>query len=139
MTRIPLQYVHEFRDRHGKVRRYFRRPGLKRVALPGLPGSTEFMDAYQGALAGMIAPRLEVGASRTKPGTVNAAIVGYYQSLAFRSLAPSTQNMRRAILERFRNEHGDKSIKTLPQKFIFHMLSRSTCSRVRLRQPRATG
>ncbi len=34
--------------------------------------------------------------------------------------------MRRAILERFRNEHGDKHIATLPQKFIAHMLSRMT-------------
>jgi integrase len=65
-----------------------------------------------------------IGASRTKPGTVNAAIVGYYTSLAFRELAPGTQAMRRAILERFREEHGDKSIRTLPQEFIAHILSR---------------
>ena len=25
MTRIKLEYVHEYRDRHGKVRRYVRR------------------------------------------------------------------------------------------------------------------
>ena len=46
MTRIRLQYVHEFVDRHGKVRRYFRRPGSKSVSLPGLPGTVEFMNAY---------------------------------------------------------------------------------------------
>ena len=45
MTRLVLHYVHEFKDRHGKVRRYFRRPGFKRVPLPGLPGSEEFMTA----------------------------------------------------------------------------------------------
>ena len=39
MTSIRLPYVQEYRDRHGKVRRYFRRPGYKRVALPGTPGS----------------------------------------------------------------------------------------------------
>ena len=124
MTRIRLQYVHAFRDRHGKIRHYFRRPGFKQIPLPGLPDSAEFMEAYQAALAGMTAPRHEIGASRTKPGTVNAAIVGYYQSLAFRELAPGTQAMRRAILERFRIKHGDKRIATLPQKFIAHMLSR---------------
>jgi hypothetical protein len=58
------------------------------------------------------------------PGTVNAAIVGYYQCLAFRELAPSTQARRRAILERFRNEHGDKRIATLPQEFIRRVLDR---------------
>jgi hypothetical protein len=50
MTRIKLRYVNEFIDRHGKPRYYFRRPGSRSVKLPGLPGSIEFMDAYQAAL-----------------------------------------------------------------------------------------
>ncbi|MGO9329589.1 MAG: tyrosine-type recombinase/integrase [Steroidobacteraceae bacterium] len=124
MTRIRLQYVHAFRDRHGKVRYYFRRPGFKQIPLPSLPGSAEFMAAYEAALAGMTVPRHEIGASRTKPGTVNAVIVAYYQALVFRALAPGTQHMRRAILERFRSEHGDKRIATLPREFIVRMLSR---------------
>ena len=107
MTRIRLEYVHEYRDRHGKLRRYFRRPGFKQIALPGLPGSAEFMAACEQALAGL---RKEIGADRTKPGTVNAAIVGYYTCLAFRELAPSTQAKRRVILESFRNQHGSKRI-----------------------------
>jgi len=121
MTRIRLEYVHRYRDRHGKLRHYFRRPGFKQIALPGLPGSTEFA-AYEQALAGL--PRNEIGASRTRPGTVNAAIVGYYTSLAFREFAPTTQYRRRAILERFRVEHGDNRIATLPQEFIKRMLNR---------------
>jgi len=120
MTRIRLEYVHEYRDVRGKLRRYFRRPGFKRIALPGLPGSTEFMAAYERALAGLPKP---IGADRTKPGTVNAAIVGYYQCLAFRELAPSTQYKRRTILERFRSANGDKSIRTLPQEFITRTLN----------------
>ena len=123
MTRIKLDYVHEYCDRHGKLRRYFRRPGFKRIALPGAPGSDEFMTAYQLALAGQ-PPRVEIGAGRTKLGTVNAAIVGYYSSLAFHSLAPGTQKMRRAILERFRGEHGDKRIALLPREFIIRTLGK---------------
>src|SRR5262249_6554655 len=122
MTRLKLDYVHEYRDRHGKLRRYFRRPGFKQIALPGLPGSTEFMAAYEQALARL--PRKEIGADRTKPGTVNAAIVGYYQCFSFRELAPSTQARRRAILEHFRAEHGDKGVATLPQEFIRRVLDR---------------
>jgi integrase len=121
MTSIRLPYVHAFRDRPGKVRYYFRRAGFKQIPLPGLPGSAEFNAAYETALAGV--PQ-EIGASRTKPGTVNAAIVGYYQSLAFRELAAGTQAMRRGILEKFREEAGDWRIATLPQKFIAHRLSR---------------
>ena len=42
---IRLKYVHAFRDRMGRMRYYFRRHGI-RTALPGLPGSNEFMAAY---------------------------------------------------------------------------------------------
>jgi integrase len=127
MTRIKLDYVHEYRDRHGKLRRYFRRPGFKRIALPGVPGSDEFMTAYQLAIAGQ-PPRVEIGASRTSPGTVNAAIVGYYSSVAFRSLAAGTQKLQRSILERFRAEHGDKRIALLPRDFIIRTLGRKSPS-----------
>jgi integrase len=65
----------------------------------------------------------EVGASRTKPGSVNACLVAYYQSLAFRSLAASTQAMRRAIYERFRTKAGDWRIATLPREYLARLLS----------------
>jgi integrase len=113
----PFRFVQSFVDRKsGAVFHYFRRPGFKRIRLPGLPGSREFLDAYQNALDGSPLP---IGAKRTKAGTVNAAIVGYYDSTVhFGSLAPGTQAMRRAILERFRAAHGDLPIATLPPKFI---------------------
>jgi integrase len=123
MTKIRLEYVHEFLDRHGKARRYFRKPGFKQIPLPGAPGSDEFMTAYQLALAGQ-SPPAQVGARRTRPGSVDAAVVGYYNSLAFRSLAIGTQKMRRAILERFRAEHGDKRIAMLPPEFIVRTLGK---------------
>lgn len=113
----PLRYVQSFVDRNsGAVFHYLRKPGAKRVRLPGLLGSSEFMAAYQRALDGLPVP---IGAGRTKAGTVNAAIIGYYDStMYFGSLAPGTQRMRRSILERFRAAHGELPIATLPQKFI---------------------
>lgn len=124
MTRLHrFQYVQAFVDRKtGAVFRYFRRPGFPRVRLPGLPGSTEFMAAYQAALD---IPRYQVGAaSRSKPGSVNAAVAGYYTSLDFRSLAPATQAARRSVLERFRAQHGDRPLALLPQKWIANELSK---------------
>ena len=117
MARIRLRYVQEWKDKKtGITFQYFRRPGCKRVPLPGLPGSTEFMSAYQAALD---APQIEIGIKRSKAGTVGAAIGAYYLSpLYFGRLAPGTRAMRRAILERFRVEHGDKPIALLPQQFI---------------------
>ena len=50
--RKPPRYCQGFEDRHGKVRWYFRKPGLPRVALPGLPWSPEFMAAYEQAAEG---------------------------------------------------------------------------------------
>jgi len=115
MTRIRLAYVHEFRDRHGKPRRYFRRNG-KQTTLPGIPGSPEFMAAYEAAF-GDDCPK-ELGASRTKPGTIDALIVLFYRSAAFRRLAPITQATYRNIIERFRAEHGDKRVAMLKREHV---------------------
>jgi integrase len=122
MASIRLPYVQAFVDKKtGAVFRYFRRPGSSRVRLPGVPGSVEFMAAYQMALA---APKVAIGIERSKVGTVGTAIGHYYLSpLYFGVLAPGTQNMRRAILERFRAEHGDMPIALLPQAFISLTLS----------------
>ena len=67
----------------------------------------------------------EIGATRTKPGTVNAAIVSYLSvSADFRGMKPSTQKMRRAILERFRNDHGDRNIATLDERALKAILAK---------------
>jgi integrase len=115
MTRIRLEYVHEYRDRHGKLRRYFRRRGFKRIPLPGMPGSPEFMEAYQAALSSETVPRSQIGGKRTVPGTVNALVVAYLDcsptsTSPFKALAAETRRTRRNILENFREEHGDKRI-----------------------------
>jgi hypothetical protein len=75
--RRPPKFVHGFIDRHGKPRWYFRRAGFKQVRLPGLPWSPEFMSAYEAVLSET--PQLEIGARRTKPGTVAAAVAGQGQ------------------------------------------------------------
>ena len=117
MTRLKLEFVHAFIDRHGKPRHYFRRHG-KRVRLRGLPGSTEFMTAYQAALDSTGGVKTEVGASRTVQGTVNATIVAFYQSYGFTKNRLITQQTDRNILEAFRLLHGDKPIAFLERRHI---------------------
>ena len=117
--RRPPKYVQAFIDRNGKSRFYFRRPGFKSVPLLGLPWSPQFMEVYEAALSGQ---PLQIGASRTKPGTVSAAIIGYYYDQSFLALAPSTQRPLRGILERFRAEHGDKRIALLQRQHIIALL-----------------
>ena len=70
MTKIRLRFVQAF-TAHGKPYYYFRKPGCARIKLPGLPGSAEFMDAYQAALAASTPPS-DIGAKRSGPGTVTA-------------------------------------------------------------------
>src|SRR5688500_7295088 len=113
-TKPPLPYLHIFKDRFGVKRTYFRRPGYKSVPLPGPLFSPAFMAAYQSAMADEPLAGKPVGAARTLPGTVNAAIVGYYGDQSFTSLAQGTQKSRRAILERFRADYGERRISTLP-------------------------
>ena len=74
---IRLKYVHAFRDRFGRMRYYFRRHGM-RTALPGLPGSTEFMEVYAAALAS--APKDATLRSKAAPGTFDALALRYFGS-----------------------------------------------------------
>lgn len=122
MKRKNPKYTHHFIDHDGTSRFYLRSPGRKRVPLPGLPWSPEFMEAREKALnADWEAP--PIGASRTVAGTVNAALISYYQSTAFAALAKSTQGSRRAILERFRNDHGDKRIALMHKQALQNILN----------------
>ncbi len=117
MVRLPAQYIQEFRDRHGKVRRYLRMPGRPRVALPGAPGSPAFMEVYNAAIAG--APKPDTGAPRrNRPGTVAAAVTSYFNSATFQAQKPDTRRTRRNILERFRADHGDKRIALLIRSHV---------------------
>src|SRR5262245_37119381 len=116
------RFVHGFIDRHGKPRFYFRRRGLKQVPLPGLPHSTEFMDAYQAALGAE--QRAEINAGRTTPGTINALVVSYYKSDAWKNgLAEETRKTRKRIIEKVRTQHGDKRVALRRQDHIIKMLS----------------
>jgi hypothetical protein len=124
MAHIKLKYVNAFAN-HGRkdkrVRYYFRRRGGKAMPLPGLPGSEEFMAAYAAALAGL--PHVEIGASRTLPGTINALVVNYYRSDDWQKLAADTKKNRRRVIERFRAKHGDKRVALLQREHILGMLA----------------
>jgi integrase len=119
--RLP-KYVHGYIDRHGRPRHYLRRPGRKKVPLPGLPHSTEFMDAYESALKD--ANPVVIGINRSTPGTVAEAVARYLGSVAFADLAPTTQAMRRATLERFRSEHGQRPIRKMQAEHAARLLGR---------------
>jgi integrase len=115
LPRSKFPHVQQFFDRYGKLRFYFRKSGLPRVALTGPYGSPEFLAAYQRALEGVPEP---IGAKRTVPGSINALIVSYYESAAYTSLRPLTARTYRNILERFRNEHGAKCVAQMEPRHV---------------------
>jgi integrase len=121
VTNIRLKFIQAF-TANGARYYYFRRPGMRRVRLPGLPGSEEFNAAYAAALAAA-EPRSDIGASRNAHGTV-AALIGLYGDTAdFKSgLASSTRESRWRILSRFREEHGEKRVALLRRGHIMAII-----------------
>jgi integrase/recombinase XerD len=128
MAALHLDYVNTFYDARGKLRHSFRRKGFKRTTIKGRPGSPEFMARYHELLDKSGGPLsvADAGAGRVVAGSVDALILKYQKSDAFKKyLAKATQSMRLAILERFREcktpsgrRYGDNRIATLPASAI---------------------
>ena len=79
MADITLNYVNSYRDpRNGKMRHQFRARGQEDL-LKGRPGSAEFMDHYAELLAQSENAAAQTGASKIKPGSIDALIVRYLQ------------------------------------------------------------
>jgi integrase len=116
MAQIRLPYVQEFVDRHGKVRRYFRKNG-KRTPLPGTPGSKEFRLAYEAALAGNW--DVEAKDKDTSPqGSMSRLIALYYSSATFKGLERITQASYRNEIEKIRLAHGEKRVVMLKREHV---------------------
>jgi hypothetical protein len=111
----PLPYVQNIR---GHL--YFRRAGFPRAKLPGQLLSPTFMAAYQQAMALTPVP---IGASKVERGSVAHAVGNYFTSPQLTELAPGTQAMRRAILNRFRDQYGERPIGTMPAPWFAHVLA----------------
>ena len=85
-------------------------------------GSSEFWDAYRIALDAS-APRADIGASRSTPGSVAGLVAAYIGSKVSRQgkdgpLGEETWRKRLAILNKLREEHGTKLVKGLRREHI---------------------
>jgi hypothetical protein len=120
MTRIKLRYVNEYVDRQGKVRRYFRRKGRRAIPLPGLPGSIEFMAAYQAALAVVSPP--PPSPKHVIAGSLAAVAAGYLRSADFANPSPSSQRSYRVALKPILAAHGHRLVRDLPKEAARHVI-----------------
>jgi integrase len=108
--------VSEFQDRHGKWRLRYRAKGQPTYYFKGMPGSELFREELEACRAAKIAPASAT--RRSPPGSISALIALYYGTPAYTGLAASSQKTYRSVLERFRNEHGLKSVATLERRHI---------------------
>ena len=124
MSKIRLKYVDRFTDRHGSVRYYFRRGKGARVPLPGLPGSSEFMEAYQSAVDGIEPPKVKK--QRGEPGTIDRLVSEYFQSPEFLRLKEATQGQYRSVIEKWvRDENvGHRSVAGLRREHVKSMMGK---------------
>lgn len=110
MATMRLKYVHEYIDRTGTVRRYFRRRGYPKVALPGLPGSAGFREAYEAALQAERPPK----AAKGGPGSLSDLVATWCRSPRFANLSPSSQATYRKVLKPILEKHGHRLVHDLP-------------------------
>ena len=132
-VKLP-KYVNGFFDqRLGRARYILRVPGQKTVTLPGLLWSPQMMATIEAALAGQPLPMpgaVAIGASRTLPGTLNEAIVKFYDSSTFTQLGRAHQMRHRQVLEKFRQvktadnvTRGERALHTLTYDRLSKMLA----------------
>ncbi|WMT77443.1 hypothetical protein [Bradyrhizobium sp. Ash2021] len=115
MTRQKLpKHVQAYVTPWGKQVYYLRLPGRPKIRIQVaddvLPWSPTFNAALEAATEKLSVDSKQIVNRPPVAGTVNAALIGYYDSTVFKDgLGKTTQQNRRAILERLiRTEHGDK-------------------------------
>jgi hypothetical protein len=111
----------------GKQVYYLRRRGHPKVRLDVADGVLPWSPAFMAALETASAQATKPVSRALVAGTVNAALIGYYDSGAFKGLARSTQQNRRAILERLlRAKHGDKPTSMMDAKGLGLLMGKLT-------------
>jgi integrase len=114
---LRLQYVRTYRDRHGRLGRYFRRRGQPDTPLPGEVGSEQFMAAYQAALGAAAKP-----ANRHAAGTLAMLVESYYTSVEFANLKPSSRSRYRRILDPIAKRDGHRLVRDMPRDKVRKIL-----------------
>ena len=118
---IKLKYLVEDMDRHGNVRCYVRLPGQPKVRILGMPGTTEFMSAYQAALSARNSEDNSRKYQRAAVGSFGYACLAYYASAEFKVLDHKTQHWRQIVLDKICQQHGHQPIALMQAKHIRHL------------------
>lgn len=115
MKRNPYPGVTRVTDRHGKTRWRFRLKGCTSCYIQGLYGSKEFEASYQAA---KLDKPFEIAKATAKPGTFDWLITQYMRTKTYRDLKPITKRNLSGEMERFRKDHGHRSVAGLKKKHV---------------------
>jgi enterobacteria phage integrase len=114
--RLPL-HVEQWRDRHGRLRTYFRKAKGRRTSLPNDLKSSEFEAAYAAAFSGSgIIPK----SNRLPPqrDTIEGLITSYLTSPEYIDLRQTTKKGYSSRLEALRVQHGKRTVSGMTREGI---------------------
>jgi integrase len=117
MPKRELLYVHRYRDRHQKIRRYVRRPGHKSILLRAEPGSDDYMAEYRAAILGQPTRK-----EWSRAGSIAELVTNYQRSAAFQNLKASSQHAYRIVLGPILQAHGHRSAAGMPPEKALKMI-----------------
>ena len=118
MPRKLPPFVECWRDRHGKMRAYYRRDHGPRIALPNSIGSPVFNRAYQAALVGRLSGPTVARPDVAGQGTIEALVRSYMQSWEYRDLRVTTKTGYASRLEAVRSKHGHRLVAEMTRERI---------------------
>jgi enterobacteria phage integrase len=122
--RRPLPpFVELWRDRHGRIRVYFRRARGPRIALPVDIRSAEFAAAYHEALTGSALSDAMAARNAAPPGSIEALIRSYRATREYGELRATTRSGYDFQLESLRREHGHRSVSGMTRANIEKLLA----------------
>jgi integrase/recombinase XerD len=92
-------------------------PGKRKIRLRALPGTKEFMEEYQSAIAEFESdqPRQTDEAKR---GSFRYLCIRYYSSSGFKALDISTRSWQRRALDEISQEHGAKPVALMAARHV---------------------
>lgn len=109
--RTKIKHIERWKDRHGKLRFYYRVGKGDRTPLRGPEGSPDFWADYHAAANGEVTPKPTL--NHAGAGSMRWLIEQYYGSSEFKTLKDRTKRVRRGILDKFCGVHGHKPYATL--------------------------
>jgi integrase len=119
---ITLKYIKHYTDRLGTDRYYFNKIGRPRVALPGLPGSAEFMAMYQDSVDALpsVTPKPKTRATK---GSISDLVSRYYSSSAFKNLGGLTQSSYRNEIKKIDEAYGKALVSELSRQQVKRIIA----------------